>query len=89
MFVDEMNKMYRPTRKCREKDIVEKLYNKEEVDKIKERNKKEETKTKKKNIINWQKRLKEKKKNSKFNKIYSINDNNKKNENFKRNETIK
>lgn len=100
MFVDEMNKMYRPTRKCKEKDIVEKLYNKEEVDKIKERNKKEETKIKKKNIINWQKRLKEKKKNSKFNiyefsktnkiidnkdnKIYSINDNNNKNENFKK-----
>ena len=76
MFVDEMNKMYRPTRKCREKDIVEKLYNKEEVDKIKERNKKEETKTKKKNIINWQKRLKEKKKNSKFN-IYEFSKTNK------------
>ena len=76
MFVDEMNKMYMPKRKCKEKDIVDKLYNKEEVDKIKERNKKEEKDIKKKNIINWRKRFKEKKKNPKVN-IYDFSKKNK------------
>ena len=76
MFVDEMNKMYMSKRKCKEKDIVDKLYNKEEVDKIKERNKKEEKDIKKKNIINWRKRFKEKKKNPKVN-IYDFSKKNK------------
>ena len=80
MFVDEMNKMYMNKRKTKAEDIVKKLYNKDEIDKIKKRNNKEENKKKKKNIINWTKRFKENNKNSKKNSkvnIYEFSKNNK------------
>ena len=80
MFVDEMNKMYMNKRKTKAEDIVKKLYNKDEIDKIKKRNNNEENKKKKKNIINWTKRFKENNKNSKKNSkvnIYEFSKNNK------------
>ena len=77
MFIDEMNKMYMNKRKTKAEDIFKKLYNYNEIEKMKKRNKKEENKKKKKNIINWTKRFKESsKKNSKLN-IYEFSKNNK------------
>ena len=57
MFVEEMNRMYMPKNKSNKNEIINRLYNKEQIDKIKEKNKKEETKKKK--IINWKNRNKE------------------------------
>ena len=57
MFVEEMNRMYMSKNKSNKNEIINRLYNKEQIDKIKEKNKKEETKKKK--IINWKNRNKE------------------------------
>ena len=84
-YIEEMNKMH--TIKSSNKDIIKRLYE-DEAEKIKKKNQKEnedEKKTKKKNIIDWDKRFKDNKKNSKNNNfrnknlldIYDIN--NKKN----------
>ena len=71
-FIDDMNKMYGPKSKSKDKDIIDRLYNKEEVDKIKERNKKDENKPKSKSIINWNKRLKKSKTNNNNNNMNNI-----------------
>ena len=67
MFVEEMNRRYLPKSKNKKSDIIKRLYNQEEIDKMKEKNKKKENK--RKNIINWKNRIKEirKKKNEEYN----------------------
>ena len=58
IYMDEMNKMYMPKYKSKNKDIINRLYDKE-IDKIKKDKKNDEKK--KKNVINWNKRYKESK----------------------------
>ena len=58
IYMDEMNKMYMPKYKSKNKDIINRLYDKE-IDKIKKDKTNDEKK--KKNVINWNKRYKESK----------------------------
>jgi len=80
IYMDEMNKMYMPKYKRKNKDIINRLYDKE-IEKIKKDKKNDEKK--KKNVINWNKRYKESKyknknnNNNNFMNIYDFIKNNK------------
>ncbi len=76
MFIEEMNKMYMPKRKGK-KDI-DRLYNKEEIEKIREKKKQKNDEKQKKNVIDWNKRYKENK-NAKKKSVLDIYEFNRKN----------
>ena len=72
IYIDEMNKMYMPKYKSKNKDIINRLYDKE-IEKMKKDKKNDEKK--KRNVINWNKRYKESKDKNK-NKNKNKNNNN-------------
>ena len=81
IFIEEMNKKYLPQKKMKNEYFANRYYIKEDIEKIKKRNKEDEKNSKKKSVINWNKRFRENKKKKFKNKgiidIYDFSKNNK------------